>query len=92
MSKRVRLVALFVLVAAAGAWLGAQEQPTAKPPQEFWIQRAPGGKGYVAPNKPHHKTFGHEGQTQGPEIRGEKRSSRTVSPWPTTCPWLQAPS
>ncbi len=55
MSKRVRLVALSVLVVAAGAWLGAQEQPTAKPTQEFWIQRAPGGKGYVAPNKPHHK-------------------------------------
>ena len=54
MSKRVRLVALFVLVVAAGAWLGAQEQTPAKT-QEFWIQRAPGGKGYVAPNKPHHK-------------------------------------
>ncbi len=68
MSKRVRLVALFVLVAAASAWLGAQEQPTAKPTQEFWIQRAPGGKGYVPPNKPHHQTFGPEGQTQGPEF------------------------
>jgi mannose-6-phosphate isomerase-like protein (cupin superfamily) len=55
MSKRVRLVALFVLVAAASAWLGAQEQPPARPTQEFWIQRAPGGKGYLPPNKPHTK-------------------------------------
>jgi mannose-6-phosphate isomerase-like protein (cupin superfamily) len=67
MSKRVGLVALLVLVTTAGAWLGAQEQPTAKPTQEFWIQRAPGGKGYVAPNKPHHKIADvkarHKGQT-----------------------------
>ena len=64
MSKRVRLVALFVLVAAAGARLGAQEQPTT---QEFWIQRAPGGKGYVPPNKPHTKLSDmkakHKGQS-----------------------------
>ena len=55
MSKRVRLVAVFVLVTAAGAWLGAQEQPGARPTQEFWIQRVAGGKGYVPPNKPHTK-------------------------------------
>ena len=56
MSKRVRSVVLFVLVASATAWLGAQEQPTAKPTtQEFWIQRVAGGKGYVPPNKPHTK-------------------------------------
>ena len=68
MSKRVQLVVLFVLVAAASAWLGAQEQPAAKPTtQEFWVQRTPGGKGYVAPNKPHHKISDvkakHKGQT-----------------------------
>ena len=68
MSRRVQLVALFVLMAAASAWLGAQEQPTAKPTQEFWIQRAPGGKGYVAPHKPHHKISDvkakHKGQNE----------------------------
>jgi mannose-6-phosphate isomerase-like protein (cupin superfamily) len=66
MRIRVRLVALFVLVAAAGAWLGAQEQPAPKT-QEFWIQRAPGGKGYVPPNKPHTKLADvkakHKGQS-----------------------------
>ena len=66
MSKRVGLVAVSVLVAAAGTWLGAQEHPAAKT-QEFWIQRAAGGKGYVAPNKPHHKISDvkarHKGQT-----------------------------
>jgi mannose-6-phosphate isomerase-like protein (cupin superfamily) len=60
------LVALSVLVAAAGAWLGAQEQPAPKT-QEFWIQRAPGGKGYVPPNKPHTKLADvkakHKGQS-----------------------------
>ncbi len=67
MSQRVRLIALFVLVAAAGAWLGAQEQPAASSTQEFWIQRAPGGKGYVPPNKPHTKLSDmkakHKGQS-----------------------------
>ena len=67
MSKRVRLIALSVVVAASGAWLGAQEQPATKGPQEFWIQRAPGGKGYVPPNKPHTKISDvkakHKGQT-----------------------------
>ena len=67
MSRRVRLIALFVLVAAAGAWLGAQEQPPASTTQEFWIQRAPGGKGYVPPNKPHTKLSDmkakHKGQS-----------------------------
>jgi hypothetical protein len=67
MSKRVRLVAIVVLVAAAGAWLGAQEQPAATPTQEFWIQRAPGGKGYGAPQASS-QAFGHKGQTQGPEF------------------------
>ena len=68
MRTRVQLVALFVLVAAASAWVGAQEQPPAKPTtQEFWVQRTPGGKGFVAPNKPHHKISDvkakHKGQT-----------------------------
>ena len=35
--------------------------------QEFWIQRAPGGKGYVPPNKPHTKLSDmkakHKGQS-----------------------------
>ena len=45
MSKRVGLIAVSVLVAAAGAWLGAQEQPAAMPTtQEFWVQRTPGGE------------------------------------------------
>jgi uncharacterized RmlC-like cupin family protein len=55
MSKRVRWVAVFVLIAAAGAWVGAQEQPPANATQEFWIQRAAGDKAYVPPNKPHPK-------------------------------------
>src|SRR5687767_4928201 len=54
MSRRVRLVAFLVLVAVAGSWLGAQEQPPART-QEFWIQRAAGGKAMAAPNKHHHK-------------------------------------
>ena len=67
MSKRIRLVALFVLVAAAGAWLGAQEQAAAPATQEFWIQRAPGGKALVPPNKHHTKISDvkakHKGQS-----------------------------
>ena len=68
MSTRVQWVALFVVVAAASAWLGAQEQPAAKPTtQEFWVQRTPGGEKLVAPNKHHHKISDvkakHKGQT-----------------------------
>ena len=67
MSIRVRLVTLSILVAAASAWLGAQEASTPRRTQEFWVQRTPGGKGYVAPNKPHHKIADvkarHKGQT-----------------------------
>lgn len=66
MSKRVRLAALCVLVTAAGAWLGAQEQGASKT-QEFFIQRVAGGKAYVPPNKPHTKLSDmkdkHKGQS-----------------------------
>jgi mannose-6-phosphate isomerase-like protein (cupin superfamily) len=71
MIKRVRSVALLVLVVAAGAWLGAQEQQPASATQEFWIQRVSGGKGYVPPNKPHTKLSDlkakHKGQSSWKE-------------------------
>ena len=61
------LVLALSLVAASGAWLGAQEQAATKGTQEFWIQRAPGGTGYVPPNKPHTRISDvkakHKGQT-----------------------------
>ena len=65
--RSARWVVLVVFAAVAGTWLGAQEQPTAKPTQEFWIQRVPGGKGYVPPHKPHTKLSDvkakHKGQS-----------------------------
>lgn len=91
MSKRVRLVALFVLVAAAGAWLGAQEQPTASSTQEFWIQRAPGGKGYVPPNKPHTKLSDLKVKYKGQRSWKETVVKDGESQADYVCPWLQAP-
>ena len=67
MSTGVRLIVL-ALVVSATAWLGAQEQPAAKPvTQEFWVQRTPGGEKLTGTNKYHHKIADakakHKGQT-----------------------------
>ncbi len=90
MNTRVRSVALLVLVAAAGTWLGAQEQPAPTPRQEFWVQRVAGGKGYVPPNKPHTKIADvkakHKGQSnwREPVVKDGESLAEYVSAAPGT--------
>jgi mannose-6-phosphate isomerase-like protein (cupin superfamily) len=91
MNRRVRLVALFVFVAAAGAWLGAQEQAAPRPAvQEFWVQRTPGGEKLAAPNKYHHKISDvkakHKGQANWREtaVRDGEAIAEYVSVAPGT--------